>query len=249
MTRWKLTIEYDGAAFCGWQRQLGDPSVQQTLEEAIQKFCDEEVRLFVAGRTDTGVHARAQVAHVDIEKETTGDTIRDAVNFYLHDNKIAIINATAVDNTFHARFSAIQRMYRYDIINRRAPLTFQASTTGHIIKALDTDTMQKAANLLLGTHDFSTFRASNCQAKSPIKTLDMLTIERDGEKITIWISARSFLYHQVRNIVGSLCLVGTGHWSLDTFRDAFAACDRKRGGPTAPAQGLCFWEVSYPQKS
>ncbi|MDD3030185.1 MAG: tRNA pseudouridine(38-40) synthase TruA [Alphaproteobacteria bacterium] len=248
-TRWKLTLEYDGSGFCGWQRQPHAPSVQQTLEEAIQKFCGENARLFVAGRTDTGVHARAQVAHVDLEKQTTGNTLRDAVNFYLHGHAIAVLEAVSVDDTFHARLSAIQRTYRYLIINRRAPLTFQASTAWQVPSPLDTDSMQRAANILLGKHDFSTFRASHCQAKSPIKTLDSIDIFRDGETITLWTSARSFLYHQVRNIVGTLCLVGSGAWSLDDFQKAFAACDRKEGGPTAPAQGLCFWQVSYPQKN
>jgi tRNA pseudouridine38-40 synthase len=248
MTRWKLTIEYDGSKFCGWQKQANAPSVQQALEEAIQKFSNEEAALFCAGRTDTGVHARAQVAHVDLEKKTNGDVVRDAVNFYLRPHKIAILNAEEVDETFHARLSATQRTYRYRIVNRRAPLTLQADYAWHIAAPLDAEAMQRAADLLLGKHDFTTFRAKNCQATSPLRTLDVLNVAREGEDVFIWAAARSFLYHQVRNMVGTLSLVGTEHWSIEDFGSAFAACDRTKGGPTAPPQGLCFWNASYPQK-
>ncbi|MFA5041266.1 MAG: tRNA pseudouridine(38-40) synthase TruA [Bdellovibrionales bacterium] len=248
MTRWKLTIEYDGTAYSGWQKQSNAPSVQQTLEEAIQKFSSEEASLFVAGRTDAGVHAHAQVAHVDLKKETNGNVVRDAVNFYLRPHKIAILNAEAADETFHARLSAMRRSYRYRIVNRRAPLTFQSLYAWHVINPLDIEAMQRAADILIGKHDFSTFRASNCQANSPLRTLDKLEVTREGEDVFILSEARSFLYHQVRNMVGTLSLVGTGHWSVENFRTAFAACDRTKGGPTAPAEGLYFWGVTYPQK-
>lgn len=246
MTRWKLTLEYDGAAFCGWQKQLNDPTIQQTLEEALEKFCGENVATHAAGRTDTGVHARAQIVHVDIERETNGDIIRDAVNFYLRPHLIAVLKAEAVAPDFHARFSAAGRSYRYTIINRRPPLTMDTGHAWHIIVPLDLDAMTLAATTLIGTHDFSTFRAQHCQSKSPIKTLDKLDITRDGDKIFIDCAARSFLYHQVRNMVGTLSLVGTGKWDQAMFQTAFTACDRTKGGPTAPPHGLCFWDVRYP---
>jgi tRNA pseudouridine38-40 synthase len=245
MTRWKLTIEYDGTDFCGWQKQINAVSVQQTLEQAIQSFCGEVVTLHTAGRTDTGVHARAQVAHFDCLKDTNGDVVRDAINAYLRPHKIAILKAEEVDQKFHARFSALQRKYRYRIVNRRAPLTFQSHFAWHIIKPLDISAMQAAADTLLGTHDFTTFRAQDCQANSPIRTLDKLDISKEGEEVVIATEARSFLYHQVRNMVGTLVLVGVGKWSVEEFQLAFAAKDRVQGGPTAPPQGLCFWEVTY----
>jgi len=246
MSRWKLTIEYDGTAFCGWQKQPEDITVQQTLERSIESFCGEPVNLHVAGRTDAGVHALAQVAHFDCAKETTAEIVRDAVNSYLRPHKIAVLKAECVDKSFHARFSALGRSYRYRIINRRAPITMQTNYAWHIIKPLDVTLMQNAAALLLGTHDFTTFRAQNCQAKSPVRTLDRLTIQQEGEEIFVYAEARSFLYHQVRNMVGTLTMVGKGSWSLDDFRTAFAACDRAKGGPTAPPQGLYFCGVSYP---
>ncbi len=246
MTRWKLTIEYDGSGLSGWQKQANALSVQQALEEAIQKFSGETVATFVAGRTDAGVHARAQVAHFDLAKETNGDVVRDAVNYHLKPNKIAILNAEAVDESFHARLNAVQRSYRYRIVNRRAPLTFQSNYAWQVAHPLDAGAMQRAADLLLGKHDFSTFRASNCQANSPLRTLDKLDVTRDGDDVFVLAAARSFLYHQVRNMVGTLALVGAGNWSLDDFAAAFKACDRAKGGPTAPAEGLYFWGVSYP---
>lgn len=248
MTRWKLTIEYDGSGFCGWQKQTNALSVQQVLEEAFHKFSGETVNLFVAGRTDTGVHATGQVAHVDLQKETNGAVVRDAVNFHVRPHKIAIISAEQVDDSFHARLDARQRRYRYRIINRHAPLTFQANYAWHMVPHLDVESMQRAADLLIGKHDFSTFRASNCQANSPLRTLDRLSVAREGEEVFIEAEARSFLYHQVRNMVGTLCSVGTGRWSLEAFGAAFAACDRRQGGVTAPAQGLTFCGVNYPPR-
>lgn len=248
MTRWKLTIEYDGASFCGWQKQTNAPSVQQALEEAFQKFSGETVQLFVAGRTDTGVHARAQVAHVDLQKNTKASVIQDAINFHVRPNKISLLEVEEADPTFHARLDARQRRYLYRIVNRRAPLTFLADYAWHVVPHLDASAMQQAADILIGKHDFSTFRASNCQATSPLRTLDRLDVKREGDEILITTEARSFLYHQVRNMVGTLCCIGKGDWSLEKFRAAFEACDRKKGGPTAPPQGLYFLGVSYPQK-
>jgi tRNA pseudouridine38-40 synthase len=246
--RWKLTIEYEGTAFSGWQRQPNAQSVQQALEEAFGKFCGEAVMVQGAGRTDAGVHARGQVAHVDVAKKTTAETVRDALNYYVRPVKISILSVEQVDDTFHARFSAIGRSYRYRIVNRRAPLALSADKAWHVRRPLDTDAMQVAASLLLGHHDFSTFRAKDCQSKSPMKTLDRLDVVREGEEIVIHTAARSFLYHQVRNMVGTLCLVGNGGWSLPDFKTAFETRDRAAGGPTAPACGLYFWDVAYPQK-
>ncbi len=247
MTRWKITVEYDGAGFCGWQRQADVPSVQQTLEDAITRFSGENATLYVAGRTDTGVHARGNVAHFDLRKDATADTVRDALNFHVRPHRVAVVNAEAASGDFHARFSAVARSYRYLILNRRAPAALMAARVWHVPKPLDLAPMQDAAALLIGPHDFSTFRASNCQSRSPFKTLDRLKVRREEELITIEVSARSFLYHQVRNMVGTLALVGAGQWSLDDFSAAFAACDRRAGGPTAPPQGLCFESVTYPQ--
>ena len=249
MSRWKLTIEYDGSGFCGWQKQAHDVSVQQVLEEAIQKFSSETVTLHVAGRTDAGVHAKAQVAHFDLVKETTGDVIRDAMNFYARPNKVVILLAEKVMDTFHARFDAIHRSYSYQIINRRPPLALDVEKAWHVHKPLDLVSMQEAAKRLIGKHDFSTFRAQHCQANSPLRTLDEFTLSREGELIIFETRARSFLYHQVRNMVGTLTLVGNGQWNLDDFSRAFAACDRTKGGPTAPPHGLFFRGAAYAEDS
>lgn len=249
MTRWKLTLEYEGSGFCGWQRQAHGVSVQQTLEEAIAKFAQETVTLHVAGRTDAGVHARGQVAHFDLQKDADADTVRDAINFHVRPHRVAVLRAEAVGDDFHARFGALARRYRYTVVNREAPLALMADQAWQIRRPLALRPMQEAASLLLGQHDFSTFRASNCQAKSPIRTLDALDIAQDGEIFTFATRARSFLYHQVRNMVGSLALVGTGRWSVATFAAALAAADRAQGGPTAPAQGLCFWDVAYGKRA
>jgi len=248
MTRWKLTCEYEGSGFCGWQRQGHDPvSVQQVLEEAIQKFSGETVTLQVAGRTDAGVHAFANVAHFDLERDTNGDTIRDAMNNYVRPHRVSVLTAEKVPDAFHARFEALNRSYVYRILNRRPPPALGLQQAWHVQKLLDLGLMQEAARSLLGQHDFSTFRAQNCQANSPIRTLDRLELSREGEMVTFDVGARSFLYHQVRNMVGTLALVGTGQWTLDAFQKAFAACDRRAGGPTAPAHGLYFKAVTYPK--
>jgi tRNA pseudouridine38-40 synthase len=251
MTRWKITVEYDGGDFSGWQRQNHASSVQQTLEEAVQKFTGEDVTLHAAGRTDAGVHAKGQVAHFDLAKATDADTVRDAINAHVRPRKVSVLKAEEVTGDFHARFSATSRSYRYYIINRRPPPVIEAPYVWHVPKPLAVQPMQDAARLLIGQHDFSTFRAQDCQSNSPIKTLDQLDIAADGERIIFSVKARSFLYHQVRNMVGTLQMVGTGQWSLDDFKIAFAAKDRTKGGPTAPAQGLFFWEATYPagQKS
>jgi len=247
MTRYKLTVEYEGSGFRGWQRQAKDVSVQQVLEEAVQKFSGEEVTLHVAGRTDTGVHARANVAHFDLTKDTTGDVVRDALNFHVRPHRVVVMGAEAVPESFHARFSATGRSYRYLIVNRRPPLALLSHQAWHVVRDLDAGAMQQAAARLIGKHDFSTFRAQGCQANSPIRTMDELNIWREDERIFFHVAARSFLYHQVRNMVGTLMMVGSGQWSLADFERAFAAHDRRAGGPTAPPQGLTFWGVTYPQ--
>lgn len=248
LTRWKLTLEYDGSGFCGWQRQASDIiSVQRVLEDAVYKFSGENVTAHVAGRTDAGVHARAQVAHIDLEKETEADVIMGALNFHVRPHKLAILSVERVSAAFHARFEALHRSYRYYIVNRRAPLALLAEKAWHVPRPLDVEAMQRAAALLIGKHDFSTFRAQHCQSNSPIRTLDQLDVTIEGEAIVFYARARSFLYHQVRNMVGTLSMVGLGQWSVEDFRSAFLACDRTKGGPTAPPHGLFFWGVEYPE--
>lgn len=245
MTRFKLTIEYDGRNFVGWQRQDNGLGVQQVLEEAVEKFCGEEVRLHVAGRTDSGVHAFGQVAHVDIEKETDADTVRDALNHHVKPHAISILVAEEVDEEFHARFSAIERAYFYRIINRRPPLAIDEGKAWWVPQELDGAAMNEAAAKMIGRHDFSTFRAAGCQADGPVRTLDVLTVERVDDEIHVRARARSFLYHQVRNLVGTLKLVGDGKWTPDDMARALAAADRTKGGPTAPPDGLYLTEVVY----
>ena len=244
-TRWKLLIEYDGTGFCGWPRQADALTVQQVIEEAIHAFSGESVTLHVAGRTDTGVHALAQVAHFDLEKEVAAHTVCGAINFHVRPHRVTIVEAQAVPSSFHARFDAKARAYRYLVCNRSAPLALMAGRAWHVSRPLDVPVMQKAASLLIGKHDFSTFRASHCQANSPLRTLDQLEIHRDGELVIFFTKARSFLYHQVRNMVGTLTLVGAGQWTIADFENAFLAADRTRGGPTAPPDGLYFQGVLY----
>ena len=247
MTRYKLVVEYDGTDFVGWQRQANGPSVQAALEDAVKGFCGEITNVFGAGRTDSGVHALAQVAHVDIDRDTTADTVRDALNAHLKHVPVSVLSATIVPDAFHARFSAIERVYLYRIINRRSPPAIRHGQVWHVPGPLDTDAMNDAAQVLVGKHDFTTFRASLCQAKSPVKTLTSLQIVRREDNISVHARARSFLHHQVRNIVGTLKLVGDGKWTKADVAAALAACDRTRGGPTAPAQGLYLTEVVYPE--
>ena len=245
MTRYKLVIEYDGGGFVGWQRQANGRAIQQALEEAVLAFCGETVTVQGAGRTDAGVHATGQVAHLDLATETDAATVREAVNFHLKPEPIAVLSAAAVDDDFHARFSAVERTYLYRIVNRRPPLTLDRGRAWRVAAPLDADAMAAAAQVLVGHHDFSSFRAALCQAKSPLKTLDALDVARKGETIEVTARARSFLHHQVRNMVGTLKLVGEGKWSADDVARALAARDRAAGGPTAPADGLYLTAVRY----
>jgi len=245
VTRFKVVLEYDGSGFVGWQRQDNGPSVQQALEAAIHRFCGERVDCLAAGRTDAGVHALGQVAHFDIAREATPETVRDALNFHLKPAPVAVRHAAAVGGDFHARFSAKARIYFYRIVNRRAPLVLDRGRAWLVWTPLDEAAMHDAAQLLVGHHDFTSFRASLCQAPSPVKTLDQLDVVRVGDELRITAKARSFLHHQVRNMVGSLKLVGEGKWSKDDLANALAARDRAAAGPTAPAEGLCLMEVLY----
>ncbi|MCP4329900.1 MAG: tRNA pseudouridine(38-40) synthase TruA [Alphaproteobacteria bacterium] len=249
MTRFKLVVEYDGGKFVGWQRQANGRSVQQALEEAVTRFCDETIVVHGAGRTDSGVHALAQVAHFDLATEHGADTVRDALNYHLKPEPVAVLGAEAVTADFHARFSAVERSYVYRIINRRPPLTLESGRAWQIMVPLDEGMMATAAEVLVGRHDFTSFRAANCQAKSPLRNLDGLDVERDGEVIQIRARARSFLHHQVRNMVGTLKLVGEGNWSVEDVAAALAARNRAAGGPTAPAHGLYLVDVRYPQQA
>ena len=246
MTRYKLTIEYDGRPFVGWQRQDNGPSVQQALEEAVQGFCGETVRVYGAGRTDAGVHASGQVAHIDIARATDAGTVRDAINAHLRPAPVVVLQAEAVGGKFNARTSARRRFYLYRIVNRRTPLALDEGRAWHVQVELDAMAMNTAAAELVGKHDFTTFRASQCQARSPVKTLDSLEVERIGEEILVHAQARSFLHHQVRNMVGTLKLVGEGKWTAADIRAALDARDRARGGPTAPPDGLYLTRVDYP---
>ncbi len=247
MTRYKLVVEYDGTEFVGWQRQTNGPSVQAALEGAVKEFCGDTTHVYGAGRTDSGVHALAQVAHVDIDRDTKADTVRDALNAHLKPVAVSVLSATAVPDAFHARFSAIERAYRYRIVNRRSPPALRHGQVWHVPRPLDTDAMDDAAQVLVGKHDFTTFRATLCQAKSPVKTLTSLHITRHDDDISVHARAPSFLHHQIRNIVGTLKLVGDGKWSREDVAAALAACDRTKGGPTAPSQGLYLTEVVYPE--
>lgn len=245
MTRWRLTVEYDGGSFVGWQRQDNGPSVQAALEAAIKAFSGEAATIFGAGRTDSGVHALGQVAHFDLAKPADSETVRDAINFHLKPDPVAVLETEAVPDDFHSRFSATRRHYRYCILNRRAPATLAARRVWHVVPPLDRTAMATAAQLLVGRHDFTSFRAAACQADSPVKTLDTLKVEGHGDEIWIIASARSFLHHQVRNIAGTLKLVGEGKWTVARVATALAARDRQKAGPTAPAGGLFLTQVDY----
>ena len=245
MTRYRLIVEYDGTDLVGWQRQKNGPSVQQALEEAIAAFSGEAPRVYGAGRTDAGVHATGQVAHFDLNKRTDGKVVRNALNAHLRPSPIAVLDARAVSDRFHARLSARRRHYLYRIVNRAAPLAIDRGRAWHVMVPLDAAAMGEAARVLVGKHDFTTFRAAPCQARSPVKTLSELRIERRGEEILIHARARSFLHHQVRNMVGTLRLVGEGKWDAAAVARALAARDRSKGGPTAPAEGLYLRAVEY----
>ncbi|NVK19842.1 MAG: tRNA pseudouridine(38-40) synthase TruA [Methylocystaceae bacterium] len=245
MPRYKLTIEYDGTGLVGWQRQDNGPSVQQTIEDAIAKFAGQEVRLHTAGRTDAGVHALGMVAHFDMDKPLKEDKVQQAINHFVRPTRVSILNSELVDEEFHARFSCLERSYLYRILCRSGRPALDEGRVWWFQRDMDVDAMNKAAQYLVGRHDFSTFRASQCQANSPLRTLDELSVERVGAEIHVRCRARSFLHHQVRNIVGTLTLVGKGKWQESDVKTALEAKDRAKGGETAPACGLYFVEAKY----
>lgn len=245
MTRFQLTIEYDGGPFMGWQRQPHGPSVQERIEDAALAVTGEEVLVYGAGRTDAGVHALGMAAHVDIEKEITAFRLGEALNAKLRPDPIAILGCAKAADDWHARFDCIGRRYLYRIANRRAPLALDRGKAWRIAKSLDAEAMHEAAQRLVGRHDFTTFRSVHCQAESPVKTLDRLAVSRDGEDIAIEAEARSFLHHQVRSMAGCLALVGEGKWSGEDLQAALEARDRNALGLNAPPQGLYFVEAVY----
>lgn len=246
MTRFRLTVEFDGRPFMGWQRQAHGPSVQQAIEDAIEGVTGEVVTLHAAGRTDAGVHALAMTAHVDVERPITAFRLSEAINARVRPAPVAITACVEVPGDWHARFSCIGRRYRYDIVNRRASLTFERGLAWRVTPALDAEAMHAAAQRLVGLHDFTTFRSVQCQANSPVKSLDRLAVRRNGERIIIEAAARSFLHHQVRSMVGCLALVGHGKWSADDLADALEARNRAALGLNAPPDGLYFVEAVYP---
>ena len=245
MPRFKLTIEYDGTPFAGWQWQDDAPTVQRALTDAIAAFCGHPVKVAGAGRTDAGVHALGQVAHVDLEKDWRVDRVRDAINAYLRPHPVAVLSAEKMPDGFDARFSAKKRHYLYRIANRRPDLALERSRAWRVPRRLNVEAMHEAAQRLTGKHDFTTFRSTECQAKSPVKTLDRLDVTRDGEDVHIKTSARSFLHNQVRSMVGSLALVGDGKWSAGDLAAALAARNRAACGPVAPPEGLYLVSVDY----
>jgi tRNA pseudouridine38-40 synthase len=245
MPRYKLTIEYDGTPFSGWQIQDTAPTIQGALETAVKAISGEDVRVHGAGRTDAGVHALGQVAHCDLTKSFAPGRLRDGLNAHLRPNPIAVLSAEIVPETFEARFSAVTRHYRYRIRNTRANLALEVGRVWRVPRRLDADAMHVAAQRLLGKHDFTTFRDTECQAKSPEKTLDRLDVVREGDAIDIFTSARSFLHSQVRSMVGSLVWVGEGRWTADDLSAALAARDRAACGPVAPPEGLYLVRVDY----
>tara|TARA_R110000824_G_scaffold118960_14_gene272294 strand:+ start:430130 stop:430870 length:741 start_codon:yes stop_codon:yes gene_type:complete len=245
MPRYKLTIEYDGSPYCGWQSQTGGGAVQDVLEAGIKGFCGQDIRVNGAGRTDAGVHAMGQVAHIDLDTDVRPDTLRDAVNAHMRPEPVSILNAELVPDDFEARFSATRRHYLYRIINRRAPLALDRGQAWLVHKPLDADAMHDAAQVLVGHHDFTTFRSVQCQAKSPVKTLDELSVSRYGDEIEIVSRARSFLHNQVRSLVGSLRMVGEGKWTKRDLERALKAKDRAACGPVSPPDGLYLMKVDY----
>jgi tRNA pseudouridine38-40 synthase len=245
MPRYKLILEYDGTPFVGWQLQDNGPSVQGRLAQAIKAFSGEETSPRGAGRTDAGVHAQGQVAHFDLTKDWPTDKVRDALNAQLRPDPVSVLACEGAASDFDARFSALARHYLYRIVNRRSPLALERDRAWRVVQKLDAAAMHDAAQVLVGHHDFSTFRSAECQAASPVKTLDRLTVSREGEEIRIEASARSFLHNQVRSMVGSLKLVGEGKWRAGDLEQALAARDRAACGPVAPACGLYLVKVDY----
>jgi len=248
MTRFRLTVEFDGGPFMGWQRQAHGPSVQQAIEEAVEAVTGEQVVSHAAGRTDAGVHALAMTAHVDVEKPITPFRLMEGMNALIRPNPIAIIGCVPVPDDWHARFSCVGREYLYRIVNRRAPLTLESGRAWQVAVPLDAEAMHDAAQKLVGLHDFTTFRSAHCQSESPLKTLDRLDVRRDGERIEIHAAARSFLHHQVRSMVGCLQLVGRGKWAADDLQEALEARDRAALGLNAPPDGLFFAGALYPDE-
>jgi tRNA pseudouridine38-40 synthase len=246
VTRYALTLEYDGRPFMGWQRQDHGPSVQEAVERAIERMTGEEVAVHAAGRTDAGVHALAMRAHVELQRDLTAFRLMEGLNALLRPDPIAVIACEAVQEDWHARFSCTGRSYEYRIVNRRAPLTFEAGLAWRVPNPLDADAMHQAAQHLVGQHDFTTFRSAHCQSESPLKTLDRLDVRRQGERVLIVAEARSFLHHQVRSMVGCLALVGQGKWTAGDLADALEARDRAALGYNAPPDGLYFTGARYP---
>ena len=246
MTRWKLTVEYDGGPFMGWQRQDHGPSVQQALEEALEKMTGEKAVFTAAGRTDAGVHALAMSTHVEVERELTPHRLREGLNALVRPHPVSVLEVEPVADDWHARFSCIGRRYLYRILSRRAPPALDLGRVWHIPVPLDVEAMREGAQHLIGRHDFTTFRSAHCQSDSPVKTLDRLEVSRVGEEVHIVAAARSFLHHQVRSMVGCLALVGRGQWSPEDMKKALEARDRAALGFNAPPEGLYFVEATYP---
>ena len=243
MTRFKINLEYDGTTLIGWQENHQGPSVQSLLQDAIFQFCGEHVTVYSAGRTDAGVHAINMVAHFDLDRDQEPETVMRALNFYLNEKPVAVLNCEKVDDNFHARFSCIARHYKYIVINRSSPVVLQKNRVWWVPQKLDVDAMKKAAKKLIGKHDFTSFRAAQCQSKSPIKTLDSVNITQNGEEIVFEFSARSFLHHQVRNMVGTLVELGMGKpYDID---EILKAKNRSAAGINAPASGLYFVAADY----
>jgi len=246
MTRWRLTVEFDGGPFMGWQRQDHGPSVQEALEQALFRMTGELATLHAAGRTDAGVHALAMTAHVDVVKHLTEHRLREGLNALVRPAPVSVTEAVAVADDWHARFSCIGRRYLYRILNRRGPPALDKGKVWHLAVPLDAEAMVEGARHLVGHHDFTTFRSVHCQSQSPVKTLDSLTVEQVAEEIHIRAAARSFLHHQVRSMVGCLALVGRGRWTPDDVKKALEAKNRQELGLNAPPEGLYFVEAIYP---
>jgi len=249
VTRWRLTIEYDGGPFMGWQRQDHGPSVQQSLEEALRRMTGEDTQVHAAGRTDAGVHALAMTAHVDVQRDVTPHRLREGLNALVRPRPISILDVQPVAEDWHARFSCLGRRYLYRILNRRAPAALDAGRVWHLPVPLDVNAMADGATHLIGRHDFTTFRSAQCQSDSPVKTLDRLEVANIGEEVHVTAAARSFLHHQVRSMVGCLAMVGRGQWTPDDMKKALEAKDRAALGFNAPPDGLYFVEAIYPEKA
>lgn len=245
MPRYRLTIEYDGSGYNGFQAQAGQPTVQGAIEQAAKKFSGQAVRIAAAGRTDTGVHATGQVVHVDLERDWPARTVMNALNAHLIEDEVSVLDAALVDDEWHARFSATGRRYLYRILNRPGRPALDHGRVWHVKKPLDAEAMHRAAQALVGHHDFTTFRDVNCQSASPVKSLDEVAVERVGEEVRLRFAARSFLHRQVRSMTGTLVEVGLGRWGEDAVAEALAARDRARCGPVAPSTGLYLTGVVY----